>query len=289
MLTHEVRADLALIRSAVDSVLDTAASASAACGVGVPETQYEATQLLRRTRSLEEHSWHGPRAMAGTRWTRGMLVRTDALRSEAAERQELFAVLLSSLSGIPTELRFRQWRGAALADAAEAPRWERRPVRSGARTCLRTHRPERRSGAIANALDALLEASIHLQTLLGVEHCLDSRTAAESAVAVSEQLLKIGRVPAPWSSVEAVVEIHVRVTATRALRDELVAVDSALAESFGPEIIEQVDDEMLVRYRTDHRSFWRAAKRVFQTRSPSDSRLFQASREAISGGSHYSD
>ena len=201
MLTHEVRADLALIRSAVDSVLDTAASASAACGVDAPETQFEATQLLRVLAHLKSipgtipPPWLEPGGLARA------LVSTDALRSEAAERQELFAVLLSSLSGVPTELRFREWLGAALADAAEAPRWERMAGSEWSKDLLAD--PPTRAAewrAIANALDALLEASIHLQTLLGVEHCLDSRTAAESAVAVSERLLKIGKVPAPWSS-----------------------------------------------------------------------------------------
>ena len=90
MLTHEVRADLALIRSAVDSVLDTAASASAACGVDPPETQFEAIQLLRVLAHLKSipgtipPPWLEPGGLARA------LVSTDTLRSEAAERQELF-------------------------------------------------------------------------------------------------------------------------------------------------------------------------------------------------------
>ncbi len=265
MLTYEVRADLALIRSTVDSVLDTGASASAACGVDAPETQFEATQLLRLLAHLKSLPGTIPPLWLDSGGLERASVITNALRKEAAERQELIAVLLSSLNGVPTELRFRECLDAALSDAAEAPRWERMAGSEWSKDLLAD--PPTRAAewrAIAIALDSLLEASIHLQTLLGVEHCLDTRTGAESAVAVSERLLKIGMVPTPWSSAQAVIAIHIEVTAARALRDELVSVDKALAESFGPEIIEQVDDEMLVRYRTDHRSFWRGLSGTFR-------------------------
>ena len=69
MLTYEVRADLALIRSAVDSVLDTAASASAACGVDAPETQFEATQLLRLLAHLKSIPGTIPPPWLELRWT----------------------------------------------------------------------------------------------------------------------------------------------------------------------------------------------------------------------------
>ena len=96
------------------------------------------------------------------------------------------------------------------------------------------------------------------RTLPGYAHGRGIRCGCQRTVA------KIGMVPTPWSSAQAVVAIHIEVTAARALRDELVSVDKALAESFGPEIIEQVDDEMLVRYRTDHRSFWRGLSGTFR-------------------------
>ena len=59
--------------SAVDSVLDTAASASAACGVDAPETQFEATQLLR----LLAHLKSLPGTIPPTRLDFGGLARVQ--------------------------------------------------------------------------------------------------------------------------------------------------------------------------------------------------------------------
>ncbi len=264
MLTYEVRADLALIRSTVDSVLDTGASASAACGVDAPETQFEATQLLRLLAHLKSLPGTIPHyGWTPVGWSARRLVQTRYER-RPAERQELIAVLLSSLNGVPTELRFRECLDAALSDAAEAPRWERMAGSEWNKDLPRTHQPERlqwrdRDCArfVTGSVDPSADAAGR-RTLPGFAH------GAKSAVAVSERLLKIGMVPTPWSSAQAVIAIHIEVTAARALRDELVSVDKALAESFGPEIIEQVDDEMLVRYRTDHRSFWRGLSGTFR-------------------------
>ena len=94
---------------------------------------------------------------------------TNALRTEAARRQELIAVLLSSLSSVPTELQFRERLDAALSDAAEAPRWERMAGSEWSRTCSAdppTGAAEWHAIATSCSM-ALLEASIHLQTWAG--------------------------------------------------------------------------------------------------------------------------
>lgn len=257
-LADAVRDDLTLIRSAIDSVLHTVASASVVCGVDAPRTPPEAMHLVR----LLVHLKNAPGAVPAHWLEPGGLERarvsTEASRRDVAVRGELLDALSSSISGAPPGPRCREWLDIGRAVVAEAPRWERTAGSHWSTVLLADPRSSAvECRGIATALDSLVNASIHLQTSLGVEHCLDSRAAAESAVDVATRLLRVGKVPASWSSVEAIVAIRADLTTARRLRDDLVAVDHALGAMFGPEIVEHVDDDMLVRYRTDHRSVWR--------------------------------
>ena len=258
MLTREIRADLMLIGSAVDSLLDAAQSAAAACGVDLPTTQVGMERLLRLLEHLERVpgpvplQWLQPGGLERAR------VSADALRAEDVERSALINVLLSSISSLPTEPQFRQWRDAALTDIAGATHWQQIAGPAWSRDLLVDPKATADAWRVrATTLDSLVDASMHLQTLLGVAHSLDSRAAAESAATVAGKLLKIDKVSTPWSSAEAIGPIRAQVATARRLRDELVSVENTLAESFGSEIIDLVDEQMLVRYRTDYRSLWR--------------------------------
>lgn len=187
------------------------------------------------------------------------------MHGEVADRKQLLELLSSSISGAPTGSRSRECLDIARAVAADAPRWERTVGPHWSSVLLTDPRSsEARWRGIANALDALVDASSHLQTSLGVAEFLDSRAAADAALDLAGQLLRIGAVPTSWNSVEAVLAVRAEVATARHLRDELVAMEHALAESFGLEIIEQVDDDMLVRYRTDYRSFWRWVRPTYR-------------------------
>ncbi len=257
-LADAVRNDLTLIESAIDSALCALGSASTVCGVVAPRTVPEAAHLVRLLVHLKNGLGAVPAQWLEARGLELARDRTDSLRHEAAERRGLLDALSSSISGEPPGPRSREWLDIARAAAAEAPRWDRTAGSHWSAVLL----ADPRSSAvewrgIATALDSLVDASIQLQTLLGVAHCLDSRAAADAAVDVATRLLRIGKVPASWSNVGAILAVGAEVGAAQRLRDELVAVEHALEESFGPEIVEHVDDDMLVRYRTDHRSVWR--------------------------------
>lgn len=257
-LADAVRNDLTQIRAEIDSALPTVANASAVCGVDAPSTLAEAAHLER----LLAHLKNAPGPIPAQWLESGGLERarnhTASLRNEAEERRRLLDALSSSISGALPGPRSREWLDIARAVAAEAPRWNRTAGshwNTGLLADPQSSAVEWRG--IATALDSLVEASIHLQTFLGVAHCRDSQAAADAAVDVATRLVSIGKVPASWSSVEAILAVRVEVAAARRLRDDLVAAELVLGEWFGLEIIECVDEDMLVRYRTDHRSVWR--------------------------------
>lgn len=257
-LADAVCNDLTQIRSAVDATVHAVGIAATVCGVVAPRTLPEVTQLLR----LLAHLKNAPGAVPAQWLGPGGLERgrdsADLLRGEAANRKGLLDVLSSSISGAPPGPRSREWLDIACAVAAEASRWDRTAGPHWSSALLTDPRSSAaRWRGIANAIDALLDASSHLQTLLGVAEVLDSRAAADAALDLATRLLRIGTVPASWSSVEAILAVRAAVATARHVSAALVAKEHALAELFGPEIIEQVDDGMLVRYRTDYRSFWR--------------------------------
>jgi len=257
-LTDAVRNDLTPIQSAIDSTVHAVGNAATACCIVAPRTLAEATQLVR----LLAHLKNAPGAVPAQWLEPGGLKRgrdcADSLRGEAAARKGLLDALSSSIRGTPPGPRSREWLDITCAVAAEASRWDRTAGQHWSSVML----TDPRSSAahwrrIANALDALVDASRRLQALLGVTRPLDTRAASDAAVDLATQLLRIGTVPTSWSSAEAVLAVRAEVATARHLADELVGMEHVLAELFGPEIVEQVDEDILVRYKTDYRPFWR--------------------------------
>jgi len=117
---------------------------------------------------------------------------------------------------------------------------------------------------IASALAALVDASRHLRGLLGVTQLLDSRVEADAAVDLAMRLVRIGPVPVVWSTVEAILAVRAEVSTARQVSKDLAETKRQLAAVFGPEIVERVDEDMLVRYRTDYRSSWRLLRPMYR-------------------------
>jgi hypothetical protein len=264
-LADAVWNDLAQIRSAVDATVHTVGIAATMCGVVAPTTLPEVARLVR----LLAHLKNAPGAVPPHWLEPGGVERgrdcADSFRPEAAARRSALDALGASIGGAPPGPRSREWLGTVCAVAAEGSRWDRTVGprwSSGMLTDPRSSATQWHG--IAKALDAFVCASRDLQTSLGITQPVDTREAADAAVALASRLQGIGTVPASWSSVEAVLAVGAEVAIGRHLRDELVGMEHALAELFGFEIIEQVDDDMLVRYRTDYRSFWRSLRPTYR-------------------------
>jgi hypothetical protein len=250
--------DLIQIRAAVDATAHAAGIAATMCGVVAPRSLPEVAHLVRLLAHLKNAPGAVPAQWLGAGGVERARECIDSLRSEAAARRGILDTMGASVGGTPPGPRSRERLDTMCAVAGEASRWDR-VVGSGWSSILLA---EPRSSAtrwrgISNALNALLCVSRELQTLLGITQPVDTREAADAAVVLTSRLLRIGTVPTSWSSVEAVLAVRAEVAIARQLRDDLVEMEHALAESFGFEVIERVNDDMLVRYRTDYRPVWR--------------------------------
>ena len=99
-----------------------------------------------------------------------------------------------------------------------------------------------KAGAIAEPL-----AEAALRTLGQIDQALD----------LTPRILRLERVPEQWLSEAVIDELESNSENARSLLGELVRGEELLGKDFSETLIELVDEEMLVRYRTDHQSFWR--------------------------------
>ena len=114
---------------------------------------------------------------------------------------------------------------------------------------------------LAAALD-LLAASTEAfaAALAGPQfHTLDQ---LDQRSALAARILTLEPAPEHWLTVPAIDELERESRDARALLEQLRSDEERLAEDFSDALVELVDEEMLIRYRTDHqnflRRFWRA-------------------------------
>jgi len=116
-LADVVRDDLTMLRSAIESVLNAVADASAMCGIDAPKTLLDAADLVR----LIVHLKNAPGAVPSQWLEPGGLdrsrVSTDVLRQRAADRRGLLDALSASISGAPPGPQSLKWLDIALAVA----------------------------------------------------------------------------------------------------------------------------------------------------------------------------
>lgn len=257
-LADAIQNDLAQIHSAIESIERAGQSAATTCSAVAPRTLSEATQLLR----LLAHLKTAPGAVHAAWLVPGGLGRAREvaayLRGETAARSRLLDALSRSITGMPPGAKSVEWLSIARAITVEASRWNQL---AGAQwNAVMLADPigtSRHWSATANSLDVLVEASRRLQTAVGITDTVATRLAADATLDLSAQLLSIGRIPSSWSSVDAVLAVRSEVASARLLRDELVELERVLGDSFGLEVVDQVDDDMRVRYKTDYRPVWR--------------------------------
>lgn len=264
-LADALHNDLTQIQAAVDSMVQAARSAADACGLMPPGTVADVTHVLK----LLCHLKSTPDPIPAQWLEPGGLERgrecAVSLRSLVAWRKQLLASLASWIKDTPPGPRSWEWLAIARAVGAEDSRWDQAAGADWSALMLANpSSTTARYRAIAEALNALIEESRRLQTLLGVGQPIDTSAAANAAADLAAQLVAIGPIPASWSSIEGILPIRAEVATARKVRDELVATKSALKKSFGSEIVEQVDDEMLVRYRTDWQPFWRWLRPMYR-------------------------
>jgi very-short-patch-repair endonuclease/DNA polymerase III delta prime subunit len=257
-LVDTMRDDLVRLQSALDAAAHAALQASKICGVATPADFPQAETLMRLLAHLKSIPVAVPAQWLEPNGLQRAEADSSSLRNDADARRRLVDMLSSSLSNPSAAPWAPEWLDVTHAIASGTARWE--SLAGGRWSTVLLADPGAEAlkwRSIANMLDALADASNQLQAQLGLPPIVFSRSAADAILDLAGRLQRIGTIPDSWSSAEAVLAVRAEVAAAHDLRNQLVDTEGALTDFFGPEIVDRVDDEMLVRYRTDYRNLFR--------------------------------
>ena len=124
---------------------------------------------------------------------------------------------------------------------------------------------------LAAALDRLAASAAAIAEPLGDPE-LRTLSRIDHAAGLAQRVLALEPVPQHWLTAAAIDELEEEVAQARLLLDQLSSEEDALTADFSDGLVELVDEEMLVRYRTDHQSFWR---RLIRGEYRSDQRVLR--------------
>ena len=206
----------------------------------------------------------------------GVVPRLRRLSREQAgqqrERRRLEEVLSDALGTAPPSIDYR----AVLARIPLAP-GDQEAIEAtagrGWRSALGTDPPALLSEAsdLAVALNRLTAAATAIAEPLGDQE-LRTLSRIDHAASLAQRVLALDPVPQHWLTATAIDELKEEVAQARSLLDQLASEEDALRAEFSDGLVELVDEEMLVRYRTDHQSFWR---RLFRGEYRTDQRVLR--------------
>ena len=108
---------------------------------------------------------------------------------------------------------------------------------------------------LATALDSLVATDRDVSGLLAGS---DSRTLGgiEEMSKQAAAIIRLDPVPERWLAGPAIREVERRLQEARSQFETLVQSETCLYENFEDVLIEQVDEEMMIRYRTDYQGLW---------------------------------
>ena len=188
------------------------------------------------------------------------------------ERRRLEEVVSSALGSEPPSIDYRAVLDRITLSPGDQEAIEA-TVGRGWRSALGTD-PAALSGEaseLAAALARLTTCAAVIAEPLGDPE-LGTLGRMDRAARLAQHILRLDPVPHHWLRATAIDEVEQEVTHARSLLDELRRDEDALRADFSDALVELVDEEMLVRYRTDHQRFWR---RLFRGEYRSDQRVLR--------------
>ena len=124
----------------------------------------------------------------------------------------------------------------------------------------------------ASGADAVLKAFRSVQELFRSASACD-RSSIQQHADLANQINAIAPIPAPWVAGDA--DVYSTIEKARQQADALAAAEQAVAAEYDLQIVDEVDREMLARYRTDHQN---GIKRLFFGQFRKDQKVLQAHR-----------
>ena len=262
-LVDLIRGDMDAVQTAIDALRSEASALSDWLGVPTIESaddaraMWDLLQLLRQAPTVPR-KWLNHDAVGRLR----QLSREQA--KQQRERHRLEQTLDGWLGASPSTIDYR-----AIASALMLSPDEREAIEELAGVVWRT--------AIAKDPSELLEKANELEEALDL---LKANAEAIGAALADSQLRTLGQldqasaltagildlepIPEHWLTIPATEELERESEDARALLEQLVSDEERLGEDFSDGLVDRVDEEMLIRYRTDHQSFMRHIRGTYR-------------------------
>lgn len=262
-LADLIRGDMSTVQTAIDALRPEASSLSNWIGVPAIESVDDARAMAGFLHLLKQaptvpRTWLNYDAVARLR----QLSRDQA--KQQRERRSLEQTLDGWLGASPSTIDYR-----AIASALVLSPDEREAMEELAGAGWRT--------ALGRDPDELLENANELEAAIGLlkgnaeavgvalaDSQLCTLDQLDQASATTTRVLSIEPVPEHWFSIPAIDELERELENARALLEQLVDDEDRLGKDFSDGLVERVDEEMLIRYRTDHRSFLRHIRGTYR-------------------------
>ena len=253
-LADLIRGDMSAVQAAIDAVRSEANALSHWLGVPTIESADDARAMVHLLQLLEQapvvpRMWLNYDAVARLR----QLSRDQA--KQQRERRRLEQTLDGWLGASPPTIDYRTIASALLLSPDEQEVIEEL-AGVGWRTALGKDPSEflEKANGLQAALD-LLKASAEAIGAALADSQLRTLGQLNQASALTASILDLEPIPARWLTVSATEELERESEDARASLEQLVADEDRLGEDFSDGLVERVDEEMLIRYRTDHQSF----------------------------------
>lgn len=257
-LADLIRQDM---QAALDAIRDLR-SATAPFTEWLERPQVRSTADLRNVVALLRLLAEAP-GVPGTWLQDGAPPRLRQLARRQAERQgerdRLKATLSQSFRGQPLAIDYRAVQDAislapserdAIAGTA-GPDWNIAIGRDPAGLSERVN-------GLSTALDRLIDCAAALSEALG-EPPVPTLARIETAAVQGARVLALDPIPEHWLELRRLNEVESRCADWRSLADGLSRDEARLGEDFSDDLTSLVDEQMLIRYRTDHQSTGRRA------------------------------
>ena len=255
-LADRIRQDMVVVQSAVETLCSKAGPVAKWTGAPAIESAEDGrivTNLLRLLAS-------GPTVPAA--WlTRGATNRLRRMARDQSQQQRarrrLEQTLAEWFGGPPPSVGLVE-----VAKTIEITPEEREAIEavagSGWSTKLGRNPSEllEQVTKFADALDALVSDAGGVAVPLGE---LDLHTIGQlnQAADLASRILAIDPVPDAWLALSAINRLDFESGEARKLLERLERDEEGLSKDFSDALVDLVDEEMLIRYRADHQSFWR--------------------------------
>ena len=255
-LADGIRQDMNAVQSAIDTLRAEAGLVTEWLGRPAIESADDTRRVVGLLRHLAvsptvPRPWLSRDAVAKLR----RLSQQQAVRQR--ERRRLERAVYGWFGSSPPTIDYRSMARAIELSLSESEAVEK-VVGAVWRTALGKNPSEilERVVELATALDSLLPDTDAIAKPLAEER-LDTLGQLEWAAGLAARILALEPVPRSWLRRWAIDDLEREARGAKALLERLERAEARLGENFSDSLVELVDEDMLVRYRADHQSFWR--------------------------------